>query len=361
MKRWLSKAFSPSHLNRSRTTQAKQRQRPLALERLEDRVVPTLSLSLQEAGVNGGAPTVVDTEADFTAVSFTGTYGDFKVTLFGGSSDNGATESDLLSSSTSVQNIGASTATLKLIVFQSDYTLPAGSPLSVESGMGGSVNAGTLSLSNIFQAFASSTNNATFDFTNGPQTATPAGSTFQTGSVTGLFNRTVGNPFTLSSNIAINLSAGGKINHSDHVNARPPATNPDIALVKLTNGTNNDNPPVAGVPDGPIVPVGSTVTWTYNVTDPGNEPIANVAVTDNIAGVNPQPVTSGGFNVGDTNKDGLLEPGETWVFQTTGTATAGQYSNIGTATGTSTVTGTPLTATNPDHYFGGRRRSRSSS
>ncbi len=351
MKRWLSKIFSASHLGRPRTTQTKRRQPPLALERLEDRLVPTLSISLQEAGVNGGAPTVVSTGADFTAASFSGTYGDFKVTIFGGASDNGATLSDLLSSTVSVQNIGASTATLNLAVFQDNYTLPTGSPLVVESGLGGSVNAGTLSLSNIFQASASSTNDTTFDFTNGPQTATPNGSTFQTGSVTGLFNRTPGNPYALSSTAAINLSAGGQINYSTQVNVTA-APNPEIAIVKLTNGTNNDSPPVAGTPDGPIVPVGGAVTWTYDVTDPGNEPIANVAVTDSIAGVNPQPVLSGGFNVGDTNHNGILDPGETWVFTASGTAIAGQYSNIGTATGTSTITDTPVTASNPDHYFG---------
>ncbi len=127
--------------------------------------------------------------------------------------------------------------------------------------------------------------------------------------------------------------------------------NPQIQILKLTNGTNNDNPPVAGVPDGPIVPVGSTVTWTYNVTNPGNVPLSNVTVTDNIAGVNPTPVLSGGFNVGDTNHDNLLEPGETWVFTASGTAIAGQYSNIGTATGTP-PTGPNVTNTNPDHYFG---------
>ncbi len=134
---------------------------------------------------------------------------------------------------------------------------------------------------------------------------------------------------------------------------------PEIAIVKLTNGTNNDSPPVPGVPDGPIVPVGSTVTWTYDVTDPGNVPLSGVTVTDNIAGVNPTPVLSGGFNVGDTNHNGLLDPGETWVFTASGTAVAGQYSNIGTATGTpvtptgGTIPGTtPVSATNPDHYFG---------
>jgi uncharacterized repeat protein (TIGR01451 family) len=134
---------------------------------------------------------------------------------------------------------------------------------------------------------------------------------------------------------------------------------PGINIVKLTNGTNNDAPPVAGVPDGPTVPVGSTVTWTYNVTNPTGVALSGVNVTDNIAGVNPTPVLSGGFNVGDTNHDGLLENGETWQFTASGTAIAGQYSNVGTATGTpvtptgGTITGaTPVTASNPDHYYG---------
>src|SRR5262249_21081457 len=130
-------------------------------------------------------------------------------------------------------------------------------------------------------------------------------------------------------------------------------------IVKLTNGTNNDSPPVAGVPDGPIVPVGSTVTWTYDVTNTTGVALSSVSVSDNISGVNPTPVLSGGFNVGDSNQDGLLEQGETWVFTASGTAIAGQYSNVGTATGTpvtpsgGTIPGaTPVNATNPDHYYG---------
>jgi uncharacterized repeat protein (TIGR01451 family) len=307
---------------------------------------------LQEAGVNGGLPTVVATGADFTSTSFSGTYGDFKVTLLGGSSDNGAASSDLLSSTTRVENLSGTSQTLTLIAFQDNYTLPAGTPLSVESGMGGSVNAGTLSLANIFQAFASSTNNTTFDFTNGPQTAAQNATTFQTGSATNSFNRSVGNPYALESMATISLSAGAQINFSSHVNVTGPTFTPQIALVKLTNGTNNDNPPVAGTPDGPLVPFGGPVTWTYNVTNPGNEPIANVTVTDSVAGVNPQPVLSGGFNVGDGNHNNLLDPGEQWQFTASGTAILGQYSNVGTVTGTSTVTNTPLTANNPDHYFG---------
>ena len=49
---------------------------------------------------------------------------------------------------------------------------------------------------------------------------------------------------------------------------------PAINLVKLTNGTNNNSPP------GPMVPVGSTVTFTYVVTDTGNAPLSGVVVRD---------------------------------------------------------------------------------
>ena len=45
-------------------------------------------------------------------------------------------------------------------------------------------------------------------------------------------------------------------------------------IVKLTNGTDNDSP------TGPFVPVGSTVTWTYNVTNTGNVTLTDVTVTD---------------------------------------------------------------------------------
>ncbi|MCL4206074.1 MAG: hypothetical protein KJ000_26625, partial [Pirellulaceae bacterium] len=120
----------------------------------------------------------------------------------------------------------------------------------------------------------------------------------------------------------------------------------EIHLVKLTNGTDND------LPTGPLVPVGNPVTWTYLVTNPGNESIANVTVMDDQPGVNPAPVLSGAFNVGDINTNHLLEPGEEWQFTAAGIAVAGQYANLGTAVGTGTVSGSTLTDTNPDHYFG---------
>ncbi|HET8654380.1 MAG TPA: DUF11 domain-containing protein [Longimicrobiaceae bacterium] len=112
---------------------------------------------------------------------------------------------------------------------------------------------------------------------------------------------------------------------------------PGIGLVKLTNGTDNNSP------TGPLVDVGSTVTWTYNVTNTGNVPLSNIVVTDD-QGVTPV------YQSGDVNGNTLLDLTETWTYTASGTAVAGQYENTGTATGS--WNGTTVTATDPDHYFG---------
>jgi hypothetical protein len=181
----------------------------------------TLEIALQEAGVNGGAVHLVKTGGDFTDVTFTGTYGDFTIKILGGASDNGATLSDLLSSSTSVTNNSGKTKTLKIWITQNDYTAPWGSPLKVESGLGGSVNSGKLTLTDIFQTYADKNNHlfGTAGYTEGAQTAIQTGSTFDTGSATGRFNRT-GN-YSLTSVITFTLSGHGKANFSSHVTVTP--------------------------------------------------------------------------------------------------------------------------------------------
>ena len=107
--------------------------------------------------------------------------------------------------------------------------------------------------------------------------------------------------------------------------------NPAITIVKMTNGTDNDTAP------GPTVAVGSTVTWTYLVTNTGNVALSNVTVTDDKIGAVGGPVS--------------LAVGASTTFTKTGTAVAGQYTNVGTVTGTS-PTGSTVSATNPDNYFG---------
>ena len=89
---------------------------------------------------------------------------------------------------------------------------------------------------------------------------------------------------------------------------------------------------------------GSTVTWTYVVTNTGDVRLANVTVTDDQAGVTPL------YQSGDTNNNNLLDLTETWTYEATGTAVVGQYKNTGKVTGSygsDTVTDTDLS-----HYSG---------
>ena len=88
------------------------------------------------------------------------------------------------------------------------------------------------------------------------------------------------------------------------------------------------------------------------VTNPGNVALGSVQVTDN-RGVTVQ------FVGGDANANGRLDITEAWTFQATGTAVAGQYANIATATGNPVEDdGSDIpelghvSDTDPSHYFG---------
>src|SRR5262249_35004647 len=112
---------------------------------------------------------------------------------------------------------------------------------------------------------------------------------------------------------------------------------PGLALVKLTNRTDNHSG------TRPLVSVGSTVTWTYHVTNTGNVTLTNVVVTDD----NGTPGnTADDFTVGTVAS---LAPGASTTLTATGTAKAGQYGNVGSVTGTPVDNnGNPVVgATNP--------------
>jgi MYXO-CTERM domain-containing protein len=203
-------------------------------------VVPAhadLNIYLQE---DAGAIVLVGAGADFSAASFTGTFGptgiggtDFKVTIDGASSDNSSPESDLLNSDNAIKNISRATHTLHVWASQNDYTLPTGSPLIIESSLGGSVNRPTLTLSNIFQAYADRGNAllGIGDFTNGLQSATANGSAYDTGSAFGLFSRT--GDYSLTTVANFKLTAGAIINFSAHVNALPTPEPSSMAIAGL--------------------------------------------------------------------------------------------------------------------------------
>ena len=99
---------------------------------------------------------------------------------------------------------------------------------------------------------------------------------------------------------------------------------------------------------GPVLTPGAPVTWTYVVTNPGTVPLSNVTVTDD----NGTPGNIADdflptFTGGDTNSDGLLDPGETWTYTATGTVGTTDYCNVGSASGTN---GTTVIANDPACY-----------
>ena len=85
---------------------------------------------------------------------------------------------------------------------------------------------------------------------------------------------------------------------------------PAISLVKLTNSTNNDTAP------GLFVATGSTVTWSYIVTNTGNVTLTGVTVTDDKGVTVSCPKTT-------------LTAGESMTCTGSGTAVAGQYHQRG--------------------------------
>ncbi len=132
----------------------------------------------------------------------------------------------------------------------------------------------------------------------------------------------------------------------DFVNTAPV---PNIDIEKATNGIDAD---ITDAADVPVVGSGSTVTWTYVVTNTGQTPINNVAVTDDagtpgVPGDDFTPTFSGG----DTNGNNVLDLNETWTYSATGTAIDGTYTNKATVNGVST-TGIDVMDMDNSNYVG---------
>ncbi|MEZ4561028.1 MAG: SdrD B-like domain-containing protein, partial [Caldilineaceae bacterium] len=107
---------------------------------------------------------------------------------------------------------------------------------------------------------------------------------------------------------------------------------PAIALEKATNGVDAD------LPTGPQIKAGDPVTWTYTVTNVGNVPLRDVAVSDD-------------QGVAVTCPADVLGVGASMVCTGQGFAREGQYANIGSVTARD-ADGRTVAATDPSHYVG---------
>ena len=107
---------------------------------------------------------------------------------------------------------------------------------------------------------------------------------------------------------------------------------PAVKLEKSTNGEDADT----GA--GPIVSIGDTVTWEYNITNMGSEELINIELSDDEEG-----------NISCTQNS--IPVGESIICTKTGTATSlGLYENNATVKATGKVSGEDVTASDLSHY-----------
>jgi len=112
----------------------------------------------------------------------------------------------------------------------------------------------------------------------------------------------------------------------------PAAPAPAIDVEKSTNGEDADTG------TGPTLATGADVTWTYVVTNTGNVPLTDVAVTDDQVGAIDCPQDE-------------LAVGEDMTCTAEGVAIEGPYTNIADATGVD-PDGTVVQDDDPSRYVG---------
>ena len=108
-------------------------------------------------------------------------------------------------------------------------------------------------------------------------------------------------------------------------------TGASVRIKKSTNGQDADEAP------GPTIAVGAAVSWDYVVTNTGTVALTGIVVTDD-RGVR---VSCPAAN---------LTAGQAMTCTGSGTATAGQYVNVGTVA--ADWSGGRVTSTDRSHYFG---------
>lgn len=146
---------------------------------------------------------------------------------------------------------------------------------------------------------------------------------------------------TLDSATTFDLTAGTALTAQDFAYQ---AASASIQIEKATNGADADDD------SGPSVPVGSKVSWTYVVTNTGDVTLSDVVVSDDDTALS--------LDCGDgTNQIASLAPGASITCTASAAATAGQYTNVGTATGLPDCPAcvsslAPVMAEDTSHYLG---------
>jgi uncharacterized repeat protein (TIGR01451 family) len=111
---------------------------------------------------------------------------------------------------------------------------------------------------------------------------------------------------------------------------------PQLVMTKLTNGIDVEGPP------GPTLWVDKRVAWTYSVRNTGNVTLTQLTLTDDQIGAVSCQATA-------------LALDETTVCRADGVTTAGQYTNVGTASARPPGQLASIETSDTSYYFGRTR------
>jgi len=126
---------------------------------------------------------------------------------------------------------------------------------------------------------------------------------------------------------------------------------PGIDIEKLVSDDGGTTWDDADDPFGPFIMEGDPVTWQYVVTNTGTVPLTDVAVIDdNGTPLDDTDDFSPTYVSGDTNGNGELDTDETWIYEWSGTAVGGQYTNDACVVGY--YAAAPVTDCDPSNYYG---------
>lgn len=118
-------------------------------------------------------------------------------------------------------------------------------------------------------------------------------------------------------------------------------TNPSIEIRKSVNGDDANTFP------GLSIATHKNILITYEVINTGDSNLSNIVLVDDLFGtITDSPL------FGDENNIGLLEPGETWIYQRTTYVENGQNTSGVMVTATEVNTGEKVVDSDSVNYFG---------
>ena len=111
-----------------------------------------------------------------------------------------------------------------------------------------------------------------------------------------------------------------------------------VKYVQITDAVDPSHPVIlldANTPAAAVVvKAGGPVTWVYKVTATTQTPVGSVVLVDDSGtAANHADDRTLVLQSGDTNNNGMLDPGETWIYTLAGTAPAGWFENIAKVSG----------------------------